>query len=135
MKPLATCLAVVCIALTGCATAPMPTASARPGVNLNRAITTATPGAGRIVVKRDTGFMGSGCTHRIHLDGEPVAEVRSGQAVSLYVSPGEHVVSAAATGICDGISEATVTVQLGKTRSLRSGYDGNGNIRLQPTAF
>ena len=102
---------------------------------MSSALTTATPGSGGILVKRDSGFMGGGCTHRIHLDGEPAAELRTGQAVVLYATPGEHVVSAVATGICDGIGEATVNVEMGKTKSLRSGYDGNGNIRLQPTAF
>ena len=58
----------------------------------------------------------------------------AGQAVALYAQPGEHVVSAVATGICDGISEAIVSVEAGKTKSVRSGYDGNGNIRLQPTS-
>ena len=113
----------------------MPTANAQPGAPLNEALTTPTPGAGRIVVKRDSGFMGGGCMHRIHLDGAPAAELRMGQAVTLYTRPGEHVVSAVAAGFCDGVSEATVMVDIGKTKSLRSGYDGNGNIRLQPTAF
>lgn len=102
---------------------------------LNHALATPMPGSGRVVVKRDTGFVGGGCTHRIHIDGKPAAELRAGQAVTLYTPPGEHVVSAVAAGICDGISETAVTIESGKTKSLRSGYDGNGNIRLQPTAF
>lgn len=128
-------LAGACLALGGCATAPMPTGIAQPGAQIDGALTTARPGAGRILVKRDTGWMGGGCMHRIHLDGTPAAELRLGQAVVLYTPPGEHVVSAVAAGFCDGVSEATVTVEVGKTKSLRSGYDGNGNIRLQPTAF
>ena len=134
MRPFAI-LAVACMASTGCATSPTPTASAQPGTMLNHAIGTPMPGSGRVIVKRDTGFVGSGCTHRIHIDGTPAAELRVGQAVTLYTPPGEHVVSAVATGICDGITEATVTIEVGKTKSLRSGYDGNGNVRLQPTAF
>ena len=126
--------ALVCM-LAGCATTPTPTASTERGSHLNRALITPRPGSGVILVKRDSGFMGGGCSHRIHLDGEPAAELRVGQAAVLYAAPGEHVLSAVATGICDGISEAVVNVEAGKRKSLRSGYDGNGNIRLQPTAF
>lgn len=135
MKLLLPAVAVLCIASTGCATVPTPISSAQPGKSLSPVLSTATPGTGRIVVKRDTGFTGGGCTHRIHLDGTPAAMLSAGQAVALYAQPGEHVVSAVATGICDGISEAIVSVEAGKTKSVRSGYDGNGNIRLQPTAF
>ena len=135
MKLLLPALAILCIASTGCATVPTPTANAEPGKSLSTALSTATPGTGRIVVKRDTGFSGGGCTHRIHLDGTPAGALSVGQAIALYAPPGEHVVSAIATGICDGSSEAVVMVEAGKTKSMRSGYDGNGNIRLQPTAF
>jgi hypothetical protein len=135
MKLLLFALAVLCVMSTGCATVPTPIASAQPGKSLSPIFGTATPGTGRIVVKRDTGFTGGGCTHRIHLDGAPAAALSAGQAIALYAQPGEHVLSAVATGICDGTSEAIVMVEAGKTKSMRSGYDGNGNIRLQPTAF
>ena len=79
--------------------------------------------------------MGMGCTHRIYLDGVPAADLRSGQAVTLYADPGEHVLSAIATALCDGSSEISMAILTGQTKTFRSGADGNGNIRLQPTAF
>jgi len=81
--------ALTCVS-AGCATTPTPTASTQQGRRVSSVLTTATPGSGGILVKRDSGIMGGGCTHRIHLDGEPAAELRAGQAVVLYAMPGEH---------------------------------------------
>jgi hypothetical protein len=46
-----------------------------------------------------------------------------------------RVFSAVATVVCDGLGEPTVIVEMGGTKSLRGGYDGNGKTRLQLTAF
>ena len=94
-----------------------------------------TPQSGRILVKRDSGFMGAGCGHRIYLDGTPAAELRAGQAVTLYVMPGEHIIGVLATGICNGNAEASLAVLSGQTKSFRSGPDQSGSLKIQPTAF
>lgn len=124
-------------ALAGCVTTPTPTELTQPGTLLTHAYSAATPGTGRIFVKRDSVFMniGNGCAHRIYIDGTAVAELRVAQAVSIYVQPGDHVLSAELTSICNGTSETAVTVRTGETKTYRTSANGDGGITVQPTAF
>ena len=125
--------------VVGCVTTPTPTATAltRPGTLLTNAFATAAPGTGRIFVKRDSIMwnVGNGCAHRIYIDGTAVAELRVAQSVSIYVKPGDHILSAELTSICNGTSETAVTVREGETKTYRTSATGDGNITVQPTAF
>jgi len=40
---------------------------------------------------RDAGFPGSGCTHKILVDGDAVFAIRSSEYQTLYLEPGKHV--------------------------------------------
>ncbi|MGF7240632.1 hypothetical protein ABIC11_001045 [Pseudomonas oryzihabitans] len=40
---------------------------------------------------RDSGFLGSACTHDIYVDGTKAFSVRQGEGMSVFVDPGEHV--------------------------------------------
>lgn len=128
---------IAAIAFVGCATTPTPSELTQPGTLLTNAFATPAPDTGRIVVKRDSALFnaGNGCAHRIYIDGTPVAELRIAQAVSIYVRPGEHILSAELTSICNGSSETSVSVRQGETKTFRTSGTGNGNITVQPTAF
>lgn len=89
-----------------------------------------------IVFKRDTGFMGAGCTHRVFLNGEPVADLRVAQAVSVYVKPAIYIVGVRSTGICGGgDSELEIDLKDGRPRTYRISSDQGGSLRIQPSAF
>lgn len=91
---------------------------------------------GSLVVKRDSGFMGSACTIRVFVDAVPVADLRPAEKVELFVALGEHSVVATATGICGGgTSEAAVVIMPERQRILRIASGQSGDIFLQPSAF
>src|SRR5580765_5606302 len=58
---------------------------------------------GSLVVKRDSGFMGSACTIRVFVDALPVADLKPAEKIELFVALGEHsVVATSNGGICGG---------------------------------
>ncbi|MET0584737.1 MAG: hypothetical protein ABW099_07635 [Candidatus Binatia bacterium] len=91
---------------------------------------------GSLVVKRDSGFMGSACTIRVFVDAVPVADLKSAERVELFVALGEHSVVATSNGICGGgTSEAAVVIIPERQRILRIASGQSGDIFLQPSAF
>jgi hypothetical protein len=92
---------------------------------------------GSLIVKRDSGFMGSACTIRVFVDGVAIADLAPSEKVEVFVAFGEHVVGAAANGILcgGGVSEAAVTVRPESGKILRIASGQSGDIYLQPTAF
>jgi hypothetical protein len=131
-------VSVLVATLCGCASTVVPLQEALPPkAVLDQAVVHERAGAGAIVVRRDAAFIGSACTHYLHLDGRPVAELDVKQAVTLYVDGGEHIVSVLTRGICSsGASvEVAVNVAAGQRKSLRIGFDAGGSLVMQPTAF
>ena len=91
---------------------------------------------GSLVVKRDSGFMGSACTIRVFVDAVPVADLKSAEKVELFVALGEHSVVATSNGICGGgTSEAAVVIMPERQKILRIASGQSGDIFLQPSAF
>jgi hypothetical protein len=92
---------------------------------------------GSLIIKRDTGFMGSACTIRFFVDTVPVADLAPSEKVELFVPLGEHVVSATPTDtFCGGgTSEAAVVIRPESQRILRIASGQSGDIHLQPSAF
>lgn len=126
------------VAATGCASAPTPDADAVPARTiLAPAMTVASVGSGVLVVKRDRGLTGSGCEHRLAIDGTPFAVLRVGEVVTIYAAPGEHVLSVSSPGaICpSGIVEAGVRLEAGKRQTFRTGLPSGWEIALTPTAY
>lgn len=124
------------IALVGCATTVTPTESASPGTVVASSLAKQTPGSVPIIFKRDSGFMGAACSQRVYVNGSPAAELRSGQAVTLYMKPGDHIVGARPGGMCGGgDAELEIQVKEGRQRSYRLSSDQNGSLKIQPTAF
>ena len=125
--------------LAACATTPIsveqasvvPTSRILAAQMLARA-----PYTGSLVIKRDSGFMGSACTIRVFVDGVPVADLDSAEKVEVFVSLGEHIVGVTSTGICGGgTAEAAVNIAPERQRILRIASGQSGDIYLQPTAF
>ena len=91
---------------------------------------------GSLVVKRDSGFMGSACTIRVFVDAVPVADLAPSEKIELYVDLGEHSVVVSSNGICGGgTSEAAVVIMPERQRILRIASGQSGDIYLQPSAF
>jgi hypothetical protein len=127
------------LSLTACATTPLTIdqASAVPSSRiLAPQLTAQRSNTGILVVKRDSGFMGSACTIRVFLDAVPVADLAPSEKVELYVPLGEHSVVVSSNGICGGgTSEAAVVIMPERQRILRIASGQSGDIYLQPSAF
>lgn len=94
------------------------------------------PYTGSLIIKRDSGFMGSACTIRVFVDAVAVADLAPAEKVELFVSLGEHVVGATSNGICGGgASEAAVVISPERQKILRIASGQSGDIFLQPSAF
>ena len=91
---------------------------------------------GSLVVKRDSGFMGSACTVRVFVDAVPVADLAPAEKVELFVALGEHSVVVTSNGICGGgTSETAVMIMPERQRILRIASGQSGDILLQPSMF
>lgn len=124
------------LAITGCSTTVVSTSEATAGTALPGAPVHQTPNSVPVIVKRDTGMISSACSTRVFLNGAPVADLRTGQAVTLFVSPGKHMAGARPNGICGGgDSELEFDTTDRRPRTFRISIDFTGAMKLQPTAF
>ena len=127
------------VAIVGCATTPVPdsAASAVPQDRLYApALARPVTGGGSINVRRDSGLMGSACSTRVWIDGQPAADLRSSERITIHVEAGDHIVSAQPNALCaGGLVEAQAVVKPGRTARFRVGYGTNGDFILAPTAF
>ena len=88
---------------------------------------------GSLVVKRDSGFMGSACTIRVFVDAVPVADLMPAEKVEFFIALGEHSVVATSNG--GGTSEAAVVIMPERQKILRIASGQSGDIFLQISAF
>lgn len=127
------------LSLTACATRPVTIyqASAVPASRiLAPQWLSQAPYTGSLIVKRDSGLMGSACTIRVFVDSVPVADLAPSEKIELFIALGEHVVGVISNGICGGgVSEAAVVIFPERQRILRIASGQSGDIHLQPSAF
>jgi len=125
--------------LGGCATTPTPTSEAKPvpiDRILNGALARPSTGAVPVTIKRDTGFMGSACAARVFVNGAAVAELHTGELVTVYLQPGDYGFGVVATGICGGgTAEMRTTIKSGAPLNVRVGSGQSGDLVITPTSF
>lgn len=133
-------LAIVCVtALSGCATTPVSNSNAKP-VPVERIISKSSQlkktGDATVNVKRDAGFIGSGCNIVVYLDGKPIAELDTAEKVTFYAQPGEHILSVKQTSICvAGLKEIAISLKENDEKTYRIGFGGNVDMSINATAF
>ena len=125
--------------LTACATQPVTVyqATAVPSVRiLAPQLISQAPQTGSLIIKRDSGLMGSAFTVRVFIDAVAVADLAPSEKVELFVALGEHSVVVTSNGICGGgTSETAVVIMPERQRILRIASGQSGDIYLQPSAF
>ena len=88
-------------------------------------------GTGKVIIKRDSGFMGSACMTRIYIDGKEIADLDTAEKAVIYPVIGTHIFSAWPKGMCGGgMSEQSGEVTEGKTLMYRVGYGTNGDFGI-----
>jgi type IV pilus biogenesis protein CpaD/CtpE len=130
---------IMALSLAACATTPttIQQASNVPSSRILAAQwVSQAPYTGSLVIKRDSGFMGSACTIRVFLDGVPVADLAPAEKVEIFVPMGEHIVGVTSNGMCGGgVAETAVVIGLERQKILRIASGQSGDIYLQPSAF
>jgi hypothetical protein len=130
---------LVVLSFTACATQPVTVyqATAVPSARiLAPQLISQAPQTGSLIIKRDSGLMGSACTVRVFIDAVPVADLAPSEKVELFVALGEHSVVVTSNGICGGgTSETAVVIMPERQRILRIASGQSGDIYLQPSAF
>ncbi|WP_149087661.1 hypothetical protein [Pseudomonas prosekii] len=130
--------------ITGCSTSPVSFEQAKP-VPGERVLAYGKKPAGpygTIQVARDTGFVGGGCYVAIHVDGKPVARIDTGEAVSLFVPVGDHLVGLGAdergAGLCSwsgSLKEQSAALKAGQVKRFRIGGDTNVGLDIRPSSI
>lgn len=124
------------LGLAGCATSPVGADAANPGTIVPNPWQNPSPGTGELVVVRDKGFTGSACAEKVYVDSQEVAELRTGQRVSVYLPPGEHTAGVKPAGMCGGGSATTnINVVAGRRQVYRVGSQQSGDIKIEPSPF
>ncbi|MEB1025984.1 hypothetical protein JH314_08170 [Xanthomonas campestris] len=135
---------VVCIALlAACATKPVSdqTAVQAPADRVFAHQTQVANGA-TLIVSRDAGFAGSGCSVAVMIDGEKAAVLKPGERATFNLSGPEVILGAQATGggIC-GVApermrrETSVLLPAGSKKKYRIGIGGSGEPFVAPTTL
>lgn len=139
MKLLTGALALVL--LVGCATSPVPNAQA-VSAPADRVLTHQDdlPGAGKITVIRDSGFLGSGCYATIFLNGDRAAKLDPKEKATFILPPGEWVVGAAleGSGLCganEKRTEAETILKQGQEKYFRVFSAPEAGLDVRPTSL
>ena len=132
-------IVVVAILLAGCATSPVSVAKSRP-VPPNRLLSGfgafAYPSAttAQIVVVRDSGILGAGAPAKLLVDGAPVARLRPGERVQIFVSAGDHILGVKPDPqLMGALTETSSSVSAGRTYHFRISISET-SFKIQPTA-
>ena len=90
MKTISILFAFV-INLAGCATTPVPVASAKqvPAERLLAFQSKPEGASGKLIVTRDEGFLGGACFYALSINGITAARLDAGETSAFFVSPGE----------------------------------------------
>ncbi|WP_305863791.1 hypothetical protein, partial [Klebsiella pneumoniae] len=95
MKKIA--LALVIVGISGCSTKPVTNEQAQniPAKQiLDSSFFSKKEGTGEVIIKRDSGVMGSACMTRVYLDGKEIADLDTAQKAVIYPKVGNHIFSA-----------------------------------------
>lgn len=95
-------------------------------------LTEANSSKARVSFFRDTGFLGSGCTHEIYINAEKGFDIRQGEYIDLALDPGAYLFRLdTGVGLCPDISiSQETTIKAGEKRAYRILLPSDFNLRL-----
>ncbi|MDQ2927356.1 MAG: hypothetical protein ABI330_14030 [Caldimonas sp.] len=127
--------ALLVIALAACASPALTEHGGSPArLILDPSLTRRNPSAGILTVHRDAATLDEGCRHRIFLDGNPVADLRPDEVISIYAMPGRHILRAEQTGpSCHGGNEIAATSEPGRGRMFTTAAPSSSGTLLTST--
>jgi len=124
------------LALAGCGSVPLPTEEMQPPTRvILPGLMVPDSAKGRVTVKRDLGKP-TGCTYHIYVDGSHALEIQHRQGATLYLSPGEHVLSLRNSWACNsGDSEIAIVADAKREKVVRITTDSEARNSLQQSAL
>ena len=132
---------VIALALTGCATTPVPATSAKqaPAERVLAFQTKLEGPSGKLIVTRDEGFLGGGCFYALSINGIVAARLDVGETSAFFVSPGEVLLRAGrdpqGKALCalgqDEWTQRETLVRDKETKYFRLSIDMNGKTDIQ----
>ncbi len=137
MKHAVAGLILAAIALAGCSTTPVSTATAAQ-VPSSRIYQPAFVGPatsstnGTVIFLRDAGFSGSGCSHDMYIDNVKVFAIRHGEQISIHLPAGQHFFRLeTGGGLCPNIAASQeTTLDAGQREVWRILLPSDGSLRL-----
>lgn len=123
-------------AIAGCSTAPVAPgkALAVPAERVYSAayLEASSERTATIVIARDKGFSGSGCSHDIFLNNEKILAIRQAETATLHVAPGAYFLKLeTGGGLCPNISTSqNLTLAAGERQDYRVLIPSDGSLRL-----
>lgn len=131
----------IALALTGCATTPVPATSAKqaPAERVLAFQTKLEGPSGKLIVTRDEGFLGGGCFYALSINGIVAARLDVGETSAFFVSPGEVLLRAGrdpqGKALCalgqDEWTQRETLVRDKETKYFRLSIDMNGKTDIQ----
>ncbi|MGF6492081.1 hypothetical protein ABIE56_000234 [Luteibacter sp. 621] len=131
------------VALTACTTKPpRPDQLRRPTDDRLLAFQAPSDGDASVTVTRDVGALMSACYIAVFVDGMPAAKLATGEAATLHVPAGEHIIGAwnTGSGLCgyregkDRREQSTV-LRPGDAKRYRVTVNQGSGIELSPTTM
>lgn len=85
-----------------------------------------------VVIARDKGFSGSGCSHDISVNNEKVLALRQAETATLHLAPGAYFIKLeTGGGLCPNISTSqNLTLAAGERQAYRVLLPSDGSLRL-----
>jgi hypothetical protein len=122
--------ALLALLVAGCASPATIDGGGSPArLILDPSLTRRNPAAGVLTVRRDAATLDEDCRHRIFLDGNPVADLRPNEVITIYAAPGRHVLRAEETGSsCHGGNEIAALSEQGKGRLFVTAPSSSGTL-------
>jgi len=130
-------LPLLCAALAaGCSTAPVAEGQARavPADRIYAAeyLQASPERSAVVVIARDKGFSGSGCSHDISVNNQKVVALRQAETATLHLAPGAYFLKLeTGGGLCPNISTSqNLTLAPGERQAYRVLLPSDGSLRL-----
>lgn len=90
----------------------------------------------KLIVVRDKGYLGSGCSTGVYLNNDKSAVLEPGEKAIFFLPPGEWLVAMKGEGklcLSDAVpSGREVQLKSGETKAVRLFADPSGNVDVKP---
>jgi hypothetical protein len=116
------------VVLAGCGTANTHDTAIRDAVT-NRLFLYQAPGDGdaTLLVVRDNGLFGGGCSSQIFIDDKQAAQLEIGEQAAFRLPSGTHVISLQNSGACRRLSDSRLDATLGTGQDVTVQVNARGS--------